>query len=185
MFIHNKGKKFIEKSDECDNHKSQPNPDTKRKRKRTKINACEINKQMHEKHIDQLSPPQARRPQLQKDRNNMKTKSKERPNTKTHHGKNHKATQNKNKTRTTGPEQPAAHTTRGPKHQHCRQIPNLGPDVIPNTNIHKKFGPSSIYVSQWKHKSKAHKWFCLISNIISIGYHLSEKAVPGCYHMLF
>ena len=34
------------------------NPDTKRKRKRTKTNGCKINKQMYE-NIDQLSLPQA------------------------------------------------------------------------------------------------------------------------------
>ena len=39
--------------------KSQPTSDTKRKRKRTNIKACKINKQMHEKYIDQLALPQA------------------------------------------------------------------------------------------------------------------------------
>ena len=42
----------IEKSRESYNHKPQPNPDTKRKRKGTKTNACKINKRMHEKHIN-------------------------------------------------------------------------------------------------------------------------------------
>ena len=37
-------KKLIEKSRECHNHKPQPAPDTKRKRKWTKINTCKINK---------------------------------------------------------------------------------------------------------------------------------------------
>ena len=41
---------LIEKSRECHNHNPQQTPDTKRKRKRTEINACNINKQMHEKH---------------------------------------------------------------------------------------------------------------------------------------
>ena len=35
-------------------------PDSKRKGKKTKLDMCKINKQMHEKHIDQLSLPQAR-----------------------------------------------------------------------------------------------------------------------------
>ena len=48
-------KKLMEKSRVCHNHKPQPTPDTSRKSKRTKINACKINKQMHKKHIDQLS----------------------------------------------------------------------------------------------------------------------------------
>ena len=47
-------KKLIEKSRECHNHKPQPTPDTKRKRKMTKTNAHKTNKQMHEKHTDQL-----------------------------------------------------------------------------------------------------------------------------------
>ena len=34
---------------------AQPTPDAKRKRKGAEINACKINKLMHEKHIDQLS----------------------------------------------------------------------------------------------------------------------------------
>ena len=54
-------KKFIEKSWECHNHKPQPTPDRltpKRKRKGTKINACQIKKQMQEKHVDPaLSSP--------------------------------------------------------------------------------------------------------------------------------
>ena len=52
-------KKLIEKSRECHNHK-QPTPDTKRKRKRTTTNTYKTNKQMHEKHKDQLPFPQAR-----------------------------------------------------------------------------------------------------------------------------
>ena len=59
IWIHHTGvpKTLIEKSGECHNHKPQPIPNTMRKRKRTKINL--INKQMHKKHIDQLSLPQA------------------------------------------------------------------------------------------------------------------------------
>ena len=37
---HRFGKKLNEKSRECHNHKSQPTPDTKRKRTRTGSNAC-------------------------------------------------------------------------------------------------------------------------------------------------
>ena len=53
----NYGKKLIEKSREWHNHTPQPNSDAKRKRKRTESKLCRINKQMHEKHIDQLSSP--------------------------------------------------------------------------------------------------------------------------------
>ena len=53
-------KQLTEKSRECHNHKPQPTPDTKRKRKRTKTNTYTTNKQMHEKHTDQLTLPQAK-----------------------------------------------------------------------------------------------------------------------------
>ena len=43
----------------CNNYKSHPIPNTKRKRKETNQHA-QKNKQMHEKHIEQLSLPQAR-----------------------------------------------------------------------------------------------------------------------------
>ena len=41
-------------------HNPQPIPNTKRKRKRQKSNACQMSIAMHVKHIDQLSLPQAR-----------------------------------------------------------------------------------------------------------------------------
>ena len=53
-------KRLIEKSRECHNHKPQPTTDTKRKRKMTKTNTYKANKQIHEKHTDQLPLPQAR-----------------------------------------------------------------------------------------------------------------------------
>ena len=53
-------KRLIEKSRECHNHKPQPTPDTKRKRKMTKLNTIKTNKQTHEKHTDQLPLPQVR-----------------------------------------------------------------------------------------------------------------------------
>ena len=54
-FFYLKKKMLKEKPRECHNHKPQPIPDT-----RTEIDACKVNKQMHEKHIDHLSLPQAR-----------------------------------------------------------------------------------------------------------------------------
>ena len=51
-YMQNMKQKLIEMSRECHNQKPQPAVDTKRK---TKINACKINKQMH----DQLSLPHA------------------------------------------------------------------------------------------------------------------------------
>ena len=56
----NRNRKVKAKSREIRNHKPQPIPDTKRKRKRTAINAYEVNTQMREEHIDQLSRPQAK-----------------------------------------------------------------------------------------------------------------------------
>ena len=49
-----KPKMLIEKSRTCHNHKPQPTSNTKRKRRRTKINACKINKQMHEVQLKSL-----------------------------------------------------------------------------------------------------------------------------------
>ena len=47
-------KKLIEKSRVCHNHKPQPILDTKKKRRRTKTYTCKTNKQMYEKHKNQL-----------------------------------------------------------------------------------------------------------------------------------
>ena len=47
--------KLIEMSREYHSHKPQPTPDTKRKT--TKTNTYKTNKQMHEKHTDQLPLP--------------------------------------------------------------------------------------------------------------------------------
>ena len=69
-------KKIIEKSREFHKQKPQPTPDTKRMRKRTKIYACKINKQMHEKQMDPFPLPQAGWSQCQKDWRNTATKSK-------------------------------------------------------------------------------------------------------------
>ena len=53
-------KRYTEKSRKSHKQKSQPTPDTRRKRKVTQINVCIANKQMHDKHKDQLPLPQAR-----------------------------------------------------------------------------------------------------------------------------
>ena len=59
----------IEKSREWYSHKLQPIPDTKRKRKRTEMDACKISKQMPKKYTDQLSLPKARWSQCYKTAN--------------------------------------------------------------------------------------------------------------------
>ena len=53
-------KKLIERSRVCHNHKSQPTLVTKWKRKMTKTYTRKTNKQMYEKHKDQLPLPQVR-----------------------------------------------------------------------------------------------------------------------------
>ena len=93
-------KKLIEKSRESHNHMPQPNSDSKRKRKRTQINACKINKQMHEKYIDQLSLSSlsdgiTMLKGLKKHKNKEQGKTQH----ETPRNRNHKVTQDKNNTR--------------------------------------------------------------------------------------
>ena len=54
--------KSVGKPRECHNHKSQPNLDIKRKRKKASklINTRKINNQLHKKDIDQLSLPRVK-----------------------------------------------------------------------------------------------------------------------------
>ena len=94
-------KTLTETSRECQNHKPQPNSGTKRIKK-TKLNACKINKQMQEKHIDPLSLFHKRGDHNAK-RTGLKTKTRTQRNCmqgKTQHvtlrSKNRKATQNDN-----------------------------------------------------------------------------------------
>ena len=68
-------KRLIEKSIECNNHKAQPTPDTRRKRKMTKSNTYKTNKQTYEKHTDQLPLPQARWSQCYQQWRKTRTKS--------------------------------------------------------------------------------------------------------------
>ena len=53
-------KRETEESRKSHKQKSQPTPDTGGREKVTQINMCIANKQMHEKHKDQLPLPQAR-----------------------------------------------------------------------------------------------------------------------------
>ena len=50
-------KKVRDKPRECHNHKSQPFPDTKRKRKQTKPNKRKLNKRTKSTQISSLSSP--------------------------------------------------------------------------------------------------------------------------------
>ena len=58
-FFMARSKHLIGRSRVCHNHKPQPTLDTKRKRKRTKTYTRKTNKQMYEKHKDQLPLAQA------------------------------------------------------------------------------------------------------------------------------
>ena len=89
-----KTKKNLKKSRECHYLKPEPTPDTKRKGKKTESNACKVNKQMQEKHIDRpaLSLPSEVITMLNR---TAKHDNKGKTQYKTPRSKNHKATQNK------------------------------------------------------------------------------------------
>ena len=103
-------KKVREKSRECHNHKPQPFPDTKRKRKSTNLNKHKPNKRMKSTKISSLYPK----------RGNRNTKRTEKHKNKMTHGKiynksplriNHKATKSKTNTGTTALELSVEQTT--------------------------------------------------------------------------
>ena len=96
---------LIEKSRECHNQKPQSIPDTKKKRKRTNINACKIN--AREAHKPAPSSPSEMIIMLKwlkkhEDKEQDKTKHEASSSI------NHKATQNKNNTETTALERTVA-----------------------------------------------------------------------------
>ena len=133
-------KKVREKSRECHNHKPQPFPDIKRKRKPTNPNK---HKPTKHKKSTKTSPPLPKR-------DNRTAKRTEKHKNKTAQGKtynkssrrtNHKAPKSKTNNGTTAPERPAEQTTgvgvggvKAPP-QPANFIP--GPDATPNTEIHK------------------------------------------------
>ena len=105
-------KKVREKSRECHNHKPQPFPDTKRKRKPTILNKHKTNKRTKSTKISSLFPK----------RGNRNTKRNEKHKNKMTHGKtynksprriNHKATKSKTNTGTTALERSVEQTTGG------------------------------------------------------------------------
>ena len=111
--IYNEAKKVREKSRECHNHKPQPFPDAKRKRKTIKnINKHKPNKRTKSTKISFLFPK----------RGNRNTKRTEKHKNKMTHGKtynksprriNHKATKSKTNTGTTVLERSVEQTTGG------------------------------------------------------------------------
>ena len=130
-------KKVREKSRECHNHKPQPLPDPKRKRKPTNLTKHKPNKRTKSTKISSLFPK----------RGNRNTKRTETHKNKTTHGKtynksprrvNHKATKSKTNTGTTAIERSVEQTTGGFKA--LLQLANfiLGPDATLNTEIYKK-----------------------------------------------
>ena len=91
--------KLLEKSRDCHNHNPQPNSDTKRKSKRTKINACTIKQtNAREAHRPALSSPSEVSTVL-KGPTKHENKEKGKPQHETPRTKTHKTTQNKNNTR--------------------------------------------------------------------------------------
>ena len=105
-------KKVREKSRECHNHKPQPFPDTKRKRKPTNLNKHKPNKRTKSTKISSVFPKQG----------NRNTKRTEKHKNKMTHGKtynksprriNHKATKNKTKSGATALERSVEQTTWG------------------------------------------------------------------------
>ena len=108
----NYAKKVREKSRECNNHKPQPFPDPKRKRKPTNLNKHKPNKRTKSTKISCLFPK----------RGNRNTKRTEKHKNKMTHGKtynksprtiNHKATKSKTNTGTTALERSVEQTTGG------------------------------------------------------------------------
>ena len=125
-------KRVRENSRECHNHKPQPFPDTKRKRKPTNLNKRKPNKRTKSTKISSLFPK----------RGNRNTKRTEKHKNKMTHGKaynrsprriNHKATRSKTDTGTTALERSVEQTTEGFKA--LLQLANftLGSDSTLNT----------------------------------------------------
>ena len=129
-------KKVRGKFRECHNHKPQPFPDPKRKRKPTNLNKHTPNKRTKSTKISSLFPK----------RGNRNTKRTEKHKNKMTHGKTynksprrktHKATRSKTNTGTTALQRSVEQTTGGFKA--LLQLTNftLGPDTTLNTEIHK------------------------------------------------
>ena len=145
-------KKVREKSRECLNHKPQPFPDPKRKRKPTNLN-----KRTKSTKTSSLLPK----------RGNRSTKRTEKHKNKTTHGKthnksprriNHKSTKSKTNTGTTAPERSAEQITGGPKALSQTANFTLGPDATLNTETHKNpartKAPNPANASKRKHKNQ-------------------------------
>ena len=158
-------KKVREKYRECHNHKPQPFPDTKRKRKPTNLNKHKPNKRTKSTKISYLFPKQG----------NRNTKRTEKHKNKMTHGKtynksprriNNKATKSKTNTGTTALERSVKETTGGGGGvgrgavKALLQLANftLGPDATLNTEIHKNSvrikAPNSVNTSKRKHKNQ-------------------------------
>ena len=152
-------KQVREKSGECHNHKPQPFPDLKRKRKPTNINKHKPNKRTKSTKIISLFPK----------RGNRNTKRTEKHKNKMTHGmtynksprrKNHKATKSKTNTGTTAVEQTTGWGGGGWGFKALLQLANftLGSDATLNTEIHKNSvrikAPNSVNASKRKHKTQ-------------------------------
>ena len=149
--------KVREKSRECHNHKPQPFPDHKRKRKPTNLNMHKPNKRTKNATSSSLFPK----------RGNRNTKRTETHKKKTTHGKtynksprriSHKATKSKINIGTTALERSVEQTTGGFKALLQPANFTLGPDATLNTEIHKNpagtKAPNPANTSKRKHKNQ-------------------------------
>ena len=147
-------KKVREKTRECHNHKPQPFPDPKWKRKSTNLNK---HKRTKSTKISSLIPK----------RGNRNTKRTEKHKNKMTHGKtynksprriNHKATKSKIKTGTTALERLVEQTAGGFKALLQLAYFTLGPDAALNTEIHNYSvrikAPNSVNASKRKRKNQ-------------------------------
>ena len=150
-------KKVREKSRECHNHKLQPFPDPKRKRKPTNPNKHKPNKRTKSTKISSLFPKRGKR----------NTKRTIKHKNKMTHGNtynksprriNHKATKSKTNTGTTALERLVEQTTGGFKTLLLVAHFTLGPHATLNTEVHKNSvrtkAPNSINASKRKHKNQ-------------------------------
>ena len=146
----------------------------------TQINVCIANKQMHDKHKDQLPLPQARWSKCKRtDKEQGKTKH-EAP-----HSVNYRATQSKNNIRTTS-ERSVVYTTRGFKGLSPTNF-TLGPDIIlntKNTHVHKKFGLHNGFLTQSMHlieNTKSNQLLWRNKDIASSPNPLVKALCRGCH----
>ena len=123
----------------------------------TQINVCIVNKQMHDKQKDRLPLPLSKMIKMLKGQKKHIDKEQGKFKHEAPRSVNYRATQNKNNIGTTALERSVVYTTggggKGLKAFHCTNF-TLGPDIILNTKIHKKFGSHNGFLLQSMHLSE-------------------------------